>query len=119
MDSKTFDPLYNGRHSSWLGFKPLPGDHLFALAKDFETQGIRRRPEIDGGNLCQSYRDHAGILFGLNMGYSDRDIARLMESSTHNFEGFKLLGRKKGHDIHYVQFIRQLVQIHSRKTDAK
>jgi len=84
---------------------------------------IRQRPSPGFGGVYDDeiigpYEWVDQVLIGLNMGYSDNAIARLMGSSTRNSEGCKLLGRKKGHDIHDVRFIRQLVQIHSRKTDA-
>ncbi|MBW1801564.1 MAG: hypothetical protein JRJ85_12650 [Deltaproteobacteria bacterium] len=84
---------------------------------------IRQRPSPGFGgvrddDIIGPYESVDRILIGLNMGYSDNKIARLMGPMTHMPEHRRLFGRKNVRDIHHIRFIRQLVQNHSRKTDA-
>ena len=79
---------------------------------------IKQRPSPGFGGIYDEeiigpYEAVDPILIGLELGYSDQEIAKALDSLAHKWTGESHLRKVPSYDAQYVQFIRKLVKLHT------
>ena len=107
-DCAPLSGLYKSQVRSTANFMGLP-EHI-----------VRQRPSPGFGGVYDEeiigpYEIVDLILVGLQLGYSDAEITRVIRPYARKLRNTGRLRGKGSHDIDYVRFIRELVTLNARK----